>query len=175
MPRRRSYGFSFLWKRVLGITTARGRITRATGIPTTRQGRQRKMGRAMSYGMLVVGLVVIVALSLSMTGCVLSDAAADDIPAPIGPTVEPTNAEGIVKASITPERSDTPIPSQTPTPSATPRATSTPSPSSTPRATSTSTPTREPSPTPTEFVSPTETSPPPSPPLLARRPAQEEV
>lgn len=158
MPRQCSYGLSFSWERALGISAPRGCNARATGIPTTSQRRQRKVGRAMSYGMLVVGLVVMVALSLTLTGCVLSDAAADDITAQISPTVEPTKTEGIVKASATPERSDTPIPSHTPAPSATPRATSTPSPSSTPRATNTSTSTREPSPTPKEFVAATETS-----------------
>jgi len=43
--RRKKYGFSFSWRRALGIQTAKQRIARATGIPTTRQGRQRKLGR----------------------------------------------------------------------------------------------------------------------------------
>jgi len=38
-------GFSFSWKRALGIDLAKRRIARATGIPTTRAGRQRKLGR----------------------------------------------------------------------------------------------------------------------------------
>ncbi|GIW17881.1 MAG: hypothetical protein KatS3mg064_1038 [Tepidiforma sp.] len=47
MPRRRrTYGFSFSWKRAVGISAAKGRIARKTGIPLTRQGRQRKVGRA---------------------------------------------------------------------------------------------------------------------------------
>lgn len=158
MPRRRSYGLSFSPKRALGISAARGRIARATGIPTTRQGRQRKMGRAMDCGVLVVGLVVMVVLNLTLIGCAQSSRAADDTTAQISPTVESTKAKGIIRASVTPERSDTPFPSQTPAPSATPQATSTLSPSSTPQATNTSTPTRAPSPTPTEFVAPTGTS-----------------
>ena len=40
-------GLSFSWKRALGITAARQRIARKTGIPTTRAGRQRKLGAAM--------------------------------------------------------------------------------------------------------------------------------
>jgi cytoskeletal protein RodZ len=158
MPRRRSCGLSFSPKRALGISATRGRVARATGIPTTRQGHQRKMGRAMDCGVLAVGLVVMVVLSLTLIGCAQSNRAADNTTAQTSPTAELTKAKGIIKASVTPERSDTPFPSQTPTPSATPRATSAPSPSSTPRATSTSTPTREPSPTPTEFVATTETS-----------------
>jgi hypothetical protein len=34
----------FSWKRALGITRAKQRISRATGIPWTRSGRQRKVG-----------------------------------------------------------------------------------------------------------------------------------
>lgn len=36
-------GLTFSWKRALGITALKRRIARATGIPTTKQGRQRKM------------------------------------------------------------------------------------------------------------------------------------
>ena len=38
-------GLSFTWKRALGITKAKRRVAKATGIPTTRSGRQRKLGR----------------------------------------------------------------------------------------------------------------------------------
>lgn len=38
-------GLSFSWKRALGITKAKRKIAKATGIPTTRAGRQRKVGR----------------------------------------------------------------------------------------------------------------------------------
>jgi hypothetical protein len=34
----------FSWRRFLGITAAKQRISRATGIPFTRSGRQRKFG-----------------------------------------------------------------------------------------------------------------------------------
>lgn len=37
-------GLSFSWKRALGITAAKQKISRATGIPLTRQGRERKVG-----------------------------------------------------------------------------------------------------------------------------------
>jgi hypothetical protein len=32
------------WKRQLGITNAKRRVSRATGIPWTKSGRQRKVG-----------------------------------------------------------------------------------------------------------------------------------
>jgi len=38
-------GLSFSWKRALGVTSAKQRVARATGIPTTKQGRQQKIGR----------------------------------------------------------------------------------------------------------------------------------
>jgi hypothetical protein len=38
-------GLSFSWKRALGITSAKRKIARATGIPTSRSGRRAKFGR----------------------------------------------------------------------------------------------------------------------------------
>ena len=37
-------GLSFSLKRAVGITAAKQKIARATGIPTTRQGIERKIG-----------------------------------------------------------------------------------------------------------------------------------
>ena len=41
----RKFGFSFSWKRAIGVSSAKGRISRKIGIPLTRSGRQRKFGR----------------------------------------------------------------------------------------------------------------------------------
>ena len=38
-------GLSFSWKRALGVSKAKRRISKATGIPTTRSGRRAKLGR----------------------------------------------------------------------------------------------------------------------------------
>lgn len=46
----RKYGFSFSWKRAVGISGAKGRISRQLGIPVTRSGRERKLGRMMTGG-----------------------------------------------------------------------------------------------------------------------------
>jgi len=43
-------GLTFSWRRALGVTTARRRIARATGIPTTRGGLYRKIGRTIVKG-----------------------------------------------------------------------------------------------------------------------------
>jgi hypothetical protein len=37
-------GMSFSWKRALGVTGAKQKFARQTGIPTTRQGMERKVG-----------------------------------------------------------------------------------------------------------------------------------
>jgi hypothetical protein len=49
MGRRKSIipGLTFSWKRALGITGAKQRFARQTGIPTTRQGIERKAGAAL--------------------------------------------------------------------------------------------------------------------------------
>jgi hypothetical protein len=41
----RKFGLSFSWKRAVGISAARGKIARSIGIPTTRSGQERKLGR----------------------------------------------------------------------------------------------------------------------------------
>ena len=40
-------GLTFSWKRALGITRLKQAIARKTGIPTTKQGRQRKLERTL--------------------------------------------------------------------------------------------------------------------------------
>lgn len=37
-------GVTFSWKRALGITKIKQQIARETGIPTTKQGLERKIG-----------------------------------------------------------------------------------------------------------------------------------
>lgn len=38
-------GLSFLWKRALGITALKRKISKVLGIPLTRSGRRAKLGR----------------------------------------------------------------------------------------------------------------------------------
>jgi hypothetical protein len=40
-------GFSFSWKRLLGITSAKQRFARRTGIPTSKAGMERKLGASI--------------------------------------------------------------------------------------------------------------------------------
>jgi hypothetical protein len=41
------FGFSFSWKRALGITSAKQKFARDTGIPTTKSGVERKIGSVL--------------------------------------------------------------------------------------------------------------------------------
>lgn len=41
------YGFSFSWKRLLGISGIKNSVARKTGIPTTKGGVERKLGRSL--------------------------------------------------------------------------------------------------------------------------------
>ena len=48
MARRRGTGIpglSFSWRRALGISQAQARLSRKIGIPLSRSGRQRKVGK----------------------------------------------------------------------------------------------------------------------------------
>jgi len=50
MARRRGTGIpglSFSWRRALGVSQAQAKLSRSIGIPLSRSGRQRKMGRSM--------------------------------------------------------------------------------------------------------------------------------
>lgn len=50
------YGFSFSWKRALGITSAKQKFARETGIPTSKAGLERKLGKSvldLLFGLLI--------------------------------------------------------------------------------------------------------------------------
>ena len=40
-------GLSFSWKRAVGISSAKRKIAKVTGIPTTKFGRQKKIGKIL--------------------------------------------------------------------------------------------------------------------------------
>jgi hypothetical protein len=56
-------GLSFSWKRALGISAAKGKLARELGIPLTRQGRQRKVGKAMGCCAPFVAMVLVAAVA----------------------------------------------------------------------------------------------------------------
>lgn len=65
-------GLSFSWKRAMGLSAAKGRLSRQLGIPLSRQGRQRKVGAALGCCAPFLGIVlgggIAVLLGLSAAG-----------------------------------------------------------------------------------------------------------
>ena len=57
-------GLSFSWKRALGITRAKQQFARKTGIPTSRAGLERKVGRAMLGGCLTYVLIPVILITI---------------------------------------------------------------------------------------------------------------
>ena len=53
----------FSWKRAIGITRAKKRVSRATGIPWSKSGRQRKIGGMLTGG---GGCMIIVCIAVSL-------------------------------------------------------------------------------------------------------------
>ena len=39
------FGLSFSWKRALGLSDIKGKISKSIGVPLTRSGQERKIGR----------------------------------------------------------------------------------------------------------------------------------
>src|ERR1700682_3981577 len=62
----------FSWKRALGISAAKARLSRRIGIPLTRSGRQRKLGKLVSGGGCLVALAVMVAVPLSLLALLIA-------------------------------------------------------------------------------------------------------
>lgn len=45
-------GLSFSWKRAIGVTQAKQQFSRKTGIPTSKAGLERKIGKAIKNAVL---------------------------------------------------------------------------------------------------------------------------
>jgi len=61
----------FSWKRFLGISQTKARISRKIGIPLTRSGRQRKLGSALGC-IIPIFLLIAFFLLLVLTFLVLT-------------------------------------------------------------------------------------------------------
>jgi hypothetical protein len=61
MGRGRKFGFSFSWKRALGLSSAKASISRKIGIPLTRSGRQRKVGQLLGCCVPIIATVLTLA------------------------------------------------------------------------------------------------------------------
>ena len=56
----------FSWKRALGISAAKARLSRRIGIPLTKSGRQRKLGALVSGGGCLVVVVCAIAIPVAV-------------------------------------------------------------------------------------------------------------
>ncbi len=109
------FGLSFSLNRALGITRAKQRLSRSTGIPLTKAGRQRKIGKLVTGGgCLVPTLAVVLMLASACAGATPTPESARP---PVVPTVTPVS-------TYTPQPTYTPYPTNTPYPKETPVATS---------------------------------------------------
>jgi len=59
--RRKSLIPGFSWKRAVGITSAKQKFARYTGIPTTKQGRRNKLRRMTGCGGCLIQVIGIIA------------------------------------------------------------------------------------------------------------------
>lgn len=64
----RKYGFSFSWKRASGLSGAKASLSRKIGIPLTRSGMERKIGRAVLGGS---GCCIPMAFLISIVGAIV--------------------------------------------------------------------------------------------------------
>jgi len=61
-------GVSFSWRRAIGLSQLSARISRKTGIPLSRSGRQQKIGRLALHLILWLALAVLVLGATLMFG-----------------------------------------------------------------------------------------------------------
>jgi hypothetical protein len=61
----------FSWKRAVGLSAAKSRLSRRIGIPLTRSGRQRKLGKMVSGGGCLVMLAMMVALPIAVVALLI--------------------------------------------------------------------------------------------------------
>jgi hypothetical protein len=54
---KRRFGFSFSWKRALGLSALKARLSRKLGVPLSRSGRQQKVGRMLGCAVVLAPLV----------------------------------------------------------------------------------------------------------------------
>lgn len=61
-----SPGVSFSWRRAIGLSALEGKISRATGIPLTRSGREKKLGHIFIHliGWMLLALLLFIGYEL---------------------------------------------------------------------------------------------------------------
>lgn len=72
------FGFSFSWRRALGISAAKTKISKAIGVPLTKQGRQRKFGQAIGC-VAVISLMAVAFLGIQPYQVPVTNASTDPV------------------------------------------------------------------------------------------------
>jgi hypothetical protein len=62
----------FSWKRAIGLSAAKARLSRRVGVPLTRGGRQRKLGKLVSGGGCLVALAAVVAIPVVLAALLIA-------------------------------------------------------------------------------------------------------
>ena len=62
----------FSWKRAIGLSAAKARLSRRIGIPLTKSGRQRKLGKMVSGGGCLVMLMFMVAIPVALVAVLVA-------------------------------------------------------------------------------------------------------
>ena len=61
----------FSWKRAVGISAAKSRVSRSFGVPLTKSGRQRKIGKMVSGGGCVVQIASAVLFAAALVAVLI--------------------------------------------------------------------------------------------------------
>lgn len=61
----------FSWKRAVGLSAAKGRLSRRIGIPLTKSGRQRKLGALVSGGGCLVAVLSLASIPFLVVGLLM--------------------------------------------------------------------------------------------------------
>ena len=64
--RKKSFIPGFSWKRAFGITSAKRKWAKWTGIPTTKQGRRNKFRRVITGGGCILPIIITVFIVISV-------------------------------------------------------------------------------------------------------------
>jgi hypothetical protein len=62
----------FSWKRAVGLSAAKARLSRRIGIPFTKSGRQRKIGKLVTGGGCLVALAFMAAIPVVLLAVVFA-------------------------------------------------------------------------------------------------------
>lgn len=62
----------FSWKRLVGISAAKSKISRTIGVPLTKSGRQRKIGKIVTGGGCLFPALAIIIVSFILLSMVIA-------------------------------------------------------------------------------------------------------